>query len=90
MSSKLTSFVLLGFAFGVGAMTTEGPAISAGAYAESAAVTLVVTLLLACGVYGWYRIVKEASEQNGWKAREWQLAQRTQSASAPPAPLTIR
>ena len=82
MTVKLLSLVLLGISFGIGAMTTDGPAIQAGSPLASGLVTFAVVLLLFFGIYGWYRMVRGAAELQDWKVRELHLSRRVERANA--------
>lgn len=70
MSRKLTSLLLLVVAFLVGIASADYSALAAGQAAIRPNATVAIVMLLAAGVYGWYRIVKSAAEEQKWNQRE--------------------
>jgi hypothetical protein len=60
--TKLVSLALLGGVFGIGAASTDGPAIAAGSNVASIAATLAVIVLMFVGIFSWSRIVRAAHE----------------------------
>ena len=77
MHRKIANLILLALAFGVGLLTADYEALAAGRAPAGSSVTLIIVVLLAIGVYGWYRIVKTTAEQNAWRNREYRLGHRT-------------
>lgn len=65
--NKIISLLLLALTFLVGILTADYQAFVAGSAPAGSYVTPLIAALLAAGVYGWYRIVKSAADEQSWK-----------------------